>query len=343
MKVLYLNNNTPDYLAESLFHGLRTLLGVNCVDFPRYDSMYSPLTDEKRAKLRGNGFTLYGLLDELPELDSKRNRWREEISSYDLIVISDIWKLSDLFKEIIKEVPFDKIVVLDGSDSSSIFPYSSVLNRIIHNPGSFFIPVHKVRYFKRELAGAGESYRLEKILPYGVRRHIAVPKNLKTISFSIPQEKITKVDVAVKKKMFNRHIVDEEVAANCNDSFYSAIGSDKHYFTIEEDYYKDLRISKFGITTKRAGWDCMRHYELAANGAVVCFRELDHKHQLCAPHGFDQSNCIVYSDYNDLMKKINGLNDKQYEQLLANTYQWIGNNTTIKVAGKFIEDSLSNF
>ena len=59
MKVLYLHHNQPDYLAESLLHGLRTLLGKNCVDVPRYDSMYTPITDKMRSKLRGNGFTLF--------------------------------------------------------------------------------------------------------------------------------------------------------------------------------------------------------------------------------------------------------------------------------------------
>ena len=35
MKVLYFHHNQPDYLAESLLHRLRTLLGKNCVDVPR--------------------------------------------------------------------------------------------------------------------------------------------------------------------------------------------------------------------------------------------------------------------------------------------------------------------
>ncbi len=72
MKVLFFHHNQPDYLAEGLFHGLRSLLGKNCVDIPRYDSMYTPLTDSMKSKLRGNGFSLYKLLGEISELADKK-------------------------------------------------------------------------------------------------------------------------------------------------------------------------------------------------------------------------------------------------------------------------------
>lgn len=342
MKVLYLNHNTPDYLAESLFHGLRSILGEDCVDVPRYDSMYSPLEEDVKLKLRGNGFSLYGLLNDHTSLNVKRKLWKKELLTYDLIVIADIWKMWNVFSELIKVVPFDKIVVLDGSDSSSIFPYSSIVQRIKSNPLSFFIPVHKVKYFKRELIGEGEIFNLKKVLPYGIRKNFGVPKNLKVINFSIPVQKINKVDVAFKKKMFNKHIVDIEVAGNIKDSFYSSIGSDKHYFTNESEYYKDLQLSKFGITTKRLGWDCMRHYELAANGAVICFKNLDEKFTLCAPHGLNNSNSLSYKNYAQLIGKINALSDEEYGSLLENSYKWIYNNTTEKVAHKFILDSFNS-
>jgi len=36
---------------------------------------------------------------------------------------------------------------------------------------------------------------------------------------------------------------------------------------------------------KRGGWDCLRHYEIAAAGAVPCVRQLEGKPSSCAPHG----------------------------------------------------------
>jgi hypothetical protein len=340
LKILYLNTNTPDYLAESLFHGLRSILGENCVDLPRYDSMYAPLTQEKRSTLRGHGFTIYGLLPDVPALDSRRNSWKKELDTYDLVVIADIWKLHGVFKELIKEVPFSKVVILDGSDSPAIFPYGGAVQRLKKDPFSFFLPIHKVKYFKRELMGEGEAYNLKKIVPWSIRKRLKYPGHVIPINFSIPAEKISKVGSGYKNKMFNRHIVDEEVARNEENSFFSSIGSDRHYFVREEEYYEDLKRSKFGITTKRMGWDCMRHYELAANGSVLCFKDLDQKDPFCAPRGLNTNNCIAYQDYADLMKKINSLSPERYKLLLKNNYDWIEENTTTKVAQKFIQDSL---
>src|SRR3990167_10978563 len=43
----------------------------------------------------------------------------------------------------------------------------------------------------------------------------------------------------------------------------------------EEKYHKQYRESYFAITHKKAGWDCMRHYEILANGCVPYFRDID--------------------------------------------------------------------
>jgi hypothetical protein len=38
--VLFLTSNTEDYLSDSLFHGLRTILGERVVDFPKNEISY---------------------------------------------------------------------------------------------------------------------------------------------------------------------------------------------------------------------------------------------------------------------------------------------------------------
>ena len=64
-RVLYLQANAEDYLADSLLHGLREVLGDQLVDVPRRDALYDGLDPGKRRKLYGRGFTLYGLLPEI--------------------------------------------------------------------------------------------------------------------------------------------------------------------------------------------------------------------------------------------------------------------------------------
>lgn len=43
----------------------------------------------------------------------------------------------------------------------------------------------------------------------------------------------------------------------------------------EATYYNDYQRSYFAVTTKKAGWDCLRHYEILANGCIPYFLNLD--------------------------------------------------------------------
>jgi hypothetical protein len=87
--VLFLTFNVEDYLSDSLFHGLRTILGVSVLDFPKKESSYR--TYPHIADLYGHGFTLYGLLDDLP-LERRLAMERGRRGDFDLIVFGDIWR-----------------------------------------------------------------------------------------------------------------------------------------------------------------------------------------------------------------------------------------------------------
>jgi len=47
-----------------------------------------------------------------------------------------------------------------------------------------------------------------------------------------------------------------------------------YIFTDEKSYYEDYQKSYFGITCKKAGWDCMRHYEIMMNYCFPYFEDL---------------------------------------------------------------------
>jgi hypothetical protein len=340
MKILFLRSNRADYLADSLFHGLRTLLGCNCVDVPRYDSMYASITNSFRSKLRGGGFTLYGLLDDIPELVEARYFWEIDLDSYQLIVISNIWEQWQLFEKLSFRVKPEKLVILDGQDPPAIFPYS--YSNFVKKPWLFFTSISQFKYFKREMYDGAHSRRIDRFSPSKFHKWISNPKNIIPISFSIPLEKICEHANINRIKDFPVHIVDEEVAINNSELFFSTVSSDQYFFYSEDEYYQDLRQSRFGVTTKRGGWDCMRHYELAANGCVLCFRDLNLKPNTCAPHGLNQSNCIIYSSYKDLKNKINNINDREYLALQTLTYQWAKNNSTVARAKEFIDSCFNN-
>jgi len=48
-----------------------------------------------------------------------------------------------------------------------------------------------------------------------------------------------------------------------------------YIYNTEEEYYKDYQRSYYAITTKKGGWDCMRHYEILANGCIPYFVDLE--------------------------------------------------------------------
>ena len=162
-------------------------------------------------------------------------------------------------------------------------------------------------------------------------KYLPVPKNIRRIAFSFPAEKIVK-ELPQKTKLFPCHIVDPEVVANLPDSRIT------YAFADEAEYYADLQASKFGITTKKAGWECLRHYEIAANGSVPCFRDLDKKEDTCAPYGLNETNCIIYHNYADLMKKISRLSDEDYDVLQRNAWELAKQNTTVERAKQLLNE-----
>jgi hypothetical protein len=133
-----------------------------------------------------------------------------------------------------------------------------------------------------------------------------------------------------KAKDFPVHIVDEEVAARVAGSRTS------YAFGSEAEYYADLQASRFGVTTKRAGWDCLRHYEIAANGAVPCFKALHAKPETCAPHGLSSTNTIIYADAEDLFRQIAALTNAEYAKLQANALAWARASSSVARADEVI-------
>lgn len=48
-----------------------------------------------------------------------------------------------------------------------------------------------------------------------------------------------------------------------------------YIYKTEDDYYKGYQSSYYAITKKKGGWDCLRHYEILANGCIPYFLDLD--------------------------------------------------------------------
>lgn len=55
------------------------------------------------------------------------------------------------------------------------------------------------------------------------------------------------------------------------------VPGEKYSFGLGEQdlYYNEYRTSRFAVTRKKGGWDCMRHYEILANGCIPIFENLE--------------------------------------------------------------------
>jgi hypothetical protein len=318
MKVLFFTDSCEDYLADGVFHGLRTILGKDVVDYPKAERLYRGCPARIREQIRGNGFTLYGLLEDI-EINRHNVQHKVRSGFYDVVIFGDIGRQLGAFVQSLPNLTAENTIILDGSDSESPYPYSGWFWR---NPRYWFLPrANRFHYFKRELTPRTLHYRTFLTIPESICRMLPYPSNWSPIAFSIPAVKIIKA-ATTRTQLFPKQIIDPEVAAKV-----SGATVDPPYST-EEEYYSDLQASRFAITCKRGGWDCLRHYEFAAQGCVLCFRDLDRKPASCAPHGLGADNCIAYRSYEDLIRQISAITAARYEELHRATLEWVERNTT---------------
>jgi len=91
------------------------------------------------------------------------------------------------------------------------------------------------------------------------KRDLYHNKNLHPITFSIPETKIIN-EISKKTKIMS--------------SLIPGVLS-TYIYNNEIDYYEEYRKSFFATTIKKGGWDCLRHYEIMANGCIPYFPNIE--------------------------------------------------------------------
>lgn len=116
------------------------------------------------------------------------------------------------------------------------------------------------------------------------------------ITFCIPEEKII-TEMPIKKKTMSIIVP-------------MSSGSHTYRFHTEKEYYEEYRESLFAITKRKSGWDCMRHYEIIANGCLPVFEDIEN----CPPNTMISFNSFLGNKAKDFYypsvynKQINDLN-----------------------------------
>lgn len=146
--------------------------------------------------------------------------------------------------------------------------------------------------------------------------------NIHPISFSIHESKIIDHVPENKLRLFS------VIIPKCGVRNWTQ-------FLTEKDYYDNYKTSVFGHTCKKAGWDCMRHYEIIANGCMPYFYELDKcpKNTLTT---FPKQQ--ILDGMTVLKNNLDEIDWIKYNLSVENMMQYFRNNcTTKKTAQKFLE------
>ena len=69
---------------------------------------------------------------------------------------------------------------------------------------------------------------------------------------------------------------------------------------------------------------------------MPCFRALRSKPPRCAPHGLDESNCVEYDSYDELMGRLEQIDEPRYLALQQGALSWARANSTISRAREFL-------
>lgn len=140
--------------------------------------------------------------------------------------------------------------IIYGSIQRNKFYLGEVL---LHYPPDriLFIDGEDFTYFDRDLYKRGVYFKRELLVS---------EKYLHSIGFGIPGAKIL-TDIRPKTR---------EWSYNYPGKLYTYI------YREESAYYQDYQQSKYAVTFKKAGWDCLRHYEIIANASIPYFKGIEH-------------------------------------------------------------------
>jgi hypothetical protein len=139
--------------------------------------------------------------------------------------------------------------------------------------------------------------------------------------FGIPHYQIRPINLSEKSQLFQKTTPYHSIFKPATD-----LGTRYHHiFENEEEYYNDMSRSWFGLTSKKGGWDSLRHYEIMASGALLLFRDYDSKPELCSPQKLP---CFSYStpdELNNIMSRLllDGKPTEEYLDMLFRQREWL--------------------
>jgi hypothetical protein len=102
-----------------------------------------------------------------------------------------------------------------------------------------------------------------------------------------------------------------------------------YIFKSEQPYYEDYQKSYYGVTMKKAGWDCMRHYEILGNYCIPYFVGLED----CPKNTLANLPKELFLEAKDLTENFE---EQKYFSILNELFDYTKNNLTTKNLANYI-------
>lgn len=123
--------------------------------------------------------------------------------------------------------------------------------------------------------------------------------HVRPTGFGMPSHMIRDIDLSIKTKLHQ-----STVPSKIHTASHREYDNSHYVFESEKEYYDDMATSWFGLSCKKGGWDCLRHYEIMACGALLMYQDLENKPSFCAPQNVP---AISFGTYEEALGIMNGL------------------------------------
>lgn len=107
-----------------------------------------------------------------------------------------------------------------------------------------------------------------------------------------------------------------------------------YIFKDEKSYYEDYQKSYYGVTMKKAGWDCMRHYEILGNYCMPYFIGLED----CPKNTLVNFPKELLLEGRELA---NNFDEQKYFSILNEIFDHTRNNLTTKQLAKYVIEKIN--
>lgn len=249
MKILFISiGNKVDYQCDCLFHGLCSLPNVDVYILSDYKYMFQGNEETYLLKQYGMGFTI---TNRIPATKKHKHSMEQAIENiethfYDAVVYGSIFRYDVLLQHVLQNYKKEQIIFVDGEDLDYGVTYQKRVKGLLKQPifhkemrDKALYYATKGLFFKRELRETDRTF-------------------FYPITFAIPEENI--ITNVTTKEMYLAAIIPGK--------------KETYIYDNEKDYYHGYQIAYYGLTFKKSGWDCLRHYEIMANGCIPYFPDI---------------------------------------------------------------------